>query len=134
MSAMRGPKRAGAAPRERGGPAKAIGDVLPGALRALGVPSRAASRRVAGAWKQIADRAWLGRAAPVRLEGGVLVVAVESAPLREELAQFHAERLRSALRSALPEETIVSIRFEAGRVGGVARGAPHDSPEVEGSR
>ena len=80
------------------------------------MPSRAASRRVHVAWGQVADPAWSGKAAPSRLEGGALVVAVESAPLREELAQFHAERLLSALKALLPDDPVVSLRFEAGSV------------------
>jgi hypothetical protein len=50
----------------------------------------------------------------VRLLGGTLVVAVSSASLREELAQFHAARLLEVLKRLLPEEPIVAIRFEAG--------------------
>ena len=98
----------------RGGPARPIGESVSGALRALGMPTRAASRRVMTAWTTAADPAWRGRAAPARLIGGTLVVEVSSASLREELAQFHAARLLEVMKRLLPEEPIVAIRFEAG--------------------
>jgi len=44
---------------------------------------------------------------------GTLVVSVGSAPLRQELAQFHAERLLAALKSLLPTDPITALRFEA---------------------
>ena len=118
--APRPPVPSGSAPAggpSRGGPARPIGDFVPSALRSLGVPSRAASRRVREAWTRAADEAWAGRTAPVRLQGGVLTVAVDSAPLREELTQFHAERLLAVLRIALTEDRIVALRFVAGAEG-----------------
>ena len=107
----------------RGGPARAIGESVSGALRALGMPTRAASRRVMTAWATAADPAWRGRAAPARLIGGTLVVEVSSASLREELAQFHAPRLLEVMKKLLPEEPIVAIRFEAG-------GSPEERPKA----
>lgn len=88
-----------------------IGDLLPGALKSLGVPGKALSRRVTDAWAAVADPAWAGRARPLRLLGGALVVGVASAPLRQELTQFHAERLLAALRAYLPKDPITSLRF-----------------------
>jgi predicted nucleic acid-binding Zn ribbon protein len=98
----------------RGGPAKPVSDLVPGVLRSLGVPSRALSRRVRDAWTRVADPAWVARTEPLRLQAGVLTVAVSSAPLREELVQFHAERLLAAVRVALPQDPVVSLRFTAG--------------------
>ena len=102
--------------KTRGGPARPIGDSVDGALRALGVPSQASTRRVRDAWERLAEPAWRGLAAPSRVVNGTLIVTVESAPLRQDLAQFHAERLLAALRAALPDEPIVGLRFEAGRI------------------
>lgn len=94
-----------------GGGARPISESLGGVLRSLGVPSKAVSRRIAEAWTAVADPAWAGRAKPLRLFGGVLVVGVSSAPLRLELAQFHAERLLAAMRARLPTDPITSLRF-----------------------
>jgi hypothetical protein len=113
--------RRGAIPRsmgrpapDRGGPARPLGDLVTGALRSLGVPSRAATTRMREAWAAIADPAWAGKASPTRLVGGTFVVTVSSAPLREELAQFHAARLLEALRRILPDVPLAALRFEAG--------------------
>jgi hypothetical protein len=100
--------------KARGGAARPVGDLVTGALRALGVPTRAASRRMLDAWGAIADPAWAGKARPTRLVGGTLVVTVASAPLREELAQFHAARLLEAVQRALPDVGVAALRFEAG--------------------
>lgn len=115
------PSDSGAAAR-RPTRAVAIGELLPKALRELGVPSKALSRRVLAAWAAVADPAWGRRTKPVRLLGGALVVGVSSAPLRLELAQFHAERLLAALRAHLPDDPITSLRF-----------APHADEADEGS-
>lgn len=111
-------QRAGARSDFKSKPAQAIGDLVSGALRGLGVPSRAVSRRLQEAWIDVADPAWAGRARPVRLFGGALVVGVSSAPLRLELAQFHAERLLAALRARCPKDPITSLRFSPESVSG----------------
>ena len=97
----------------RGGQPRPIGDLLGGALRSLGVPSKSVTRRVLSAWERVADPAWRGIATPPRLMAGTLIVSVGSAPLRQELAQFHAERLLAALKSLLPDDPITALRFEA---------------------
>lgn len=89
----------------------ALGDILPAALRDLGMPSMRLTRRVADAWRASADPAWHADTRPLRLDGGVFVVGVRSAALRQELAQFHKNRLLSVLRAALPDVPLVELRF-----------------------
>lgn len=114
--------------------AQPIGDLVSGALRGLGVPSRAVSRRLNDAWIEIADPAWANRARPLRLFGGVLVVGVTSASLRLELAQFHAERLLAALRARLPNDPITALRFssESDSAGTGASAPPSTAKTPEG--
>ena len=109
--------------------ASPIGELVSGALRGLGVPSRAVSRRLNDAWTEIADPAWAGRARPLRLFGGALVVAVTSASLRLELAQFHAERLLAALRARLPKDPITSLRFSPDSEAAAAPESQRQTPE-----
>jgi len=90
-----------------------VGDLLRQALRDLGMPSGRLAPRVAKAWEQAADPAWKGLAVPRVLVGGVLVVGVSSAALREELAQFHRARLLDVLRAALPDVVLAGLRFSA---------------------
>jgi hypothetical protein len=105
--------------KRRKGEAMVVGDLLGPALRDLGVPSARLTRKVEQAWARAADPAWGTRVRPQRLQGGVLVVGVESSSLRQELAQFHRERLLAVLRTALPEVPLIGIRFTAdtGRAG-----------------
>ena len=93
--------------------AVAVGDLVAPALRELGVPSTRLTRRVQEAWSLAADPTWEGETVPLRLIGGVLVVGVRSAALRQEIAQFHRERLLSVLKAALPDVSLVAIRFTA---------------------
>jgi len=106
-------------PREpaRGGPARPIGDVVPSALRGMGLPSRAQTRRVFDAWARVADPSWRDLAAPISLRQGTLLVGVSSAPLRDELARFRAAALLAALRAALPDDRLIAVRFVAASEG-----------------
>jgi predicted nucleic acid-binding Zn ribbon protein len=101
----------------RGGVARAIGDVLPSTLRGMGVPSRAQAQRVRTAWAGVADPAWADRTEPVSLSHGTLFVAVDSASLRDQLAQFEVKRLLDAVGRALPMERVVALRFVAAEGG-----------------
>jgi hypothetical protein len=95
--------------------ARAVGDLVMSALRDLGVPSQRLTRRVHAAWERAVDAAWVEDAVPLSLVGGVLVVGVRSASLRQELTQFHRERLLSVMRAALPDVPLVGLRFTAER-------------------
>jgi hypothetical protein len=87
--------------------------VLPAALRGMGLPSRAQARRFFEAWARVADASWAGRASPVSLQRGTLLIGVSSAPLRDELARFHAERLLGELHRLLPDDRVIAVRFVA---------------------
>ena len=91
----------------------AVGDLVAPALRDLGVPSRRLTRRIEEAWRLAADPAWRDEVRPLRLVGGVLIVSVTSAALRQELAQFHRDRLLAVLKTALPDVALVALRFTA---------------------
>ena len=91
--------------------ARRAGDLLSTALKSLGVPSMRITRRIEDAWTRAADPGWSSEARPRSLVAGVLEIGVSSSSLREELAQFHAGRLLSVLRVALPDLGLASIRF-----------------------
>ena len=114
--------------RERRGKPRPVGDLLGPALRGLGMPSPRLTQRVLSAWDQVADPAWRGKAEPTQLDGGVLVVGVQSASLREELAQYHRARLLDVLKTALPDLPLVGIRFTLADIGsGSGVGFPGDA-------
>jgi hypothetical protein len=100
-----------------------IDAVLPDALKSLGVASARVTKSVRTAWDRVADPAWKGAAQPERLVGGWLVVAVSSASLRQELAQFHRERVLRVLRAALPGVPLAGVRFVDGRALAAAEAA-----------
>jgi hypothetical protein len=113
---------------------QAVGDLVSGALKDLGVPPMRVSAPLAAAFERALEPAWRGQVRLERLQGGVLEVGVSSASLRQELAQYHATRLLSVLRQAVPDVTCVQLRFVA-----VAPGAPRkdaiddESPDVPAS-
>lgn len=94
--------------------ARPAGAFVSAALKDLGVVPARVAAPLEAAWNQLADPAWRPHVRLERMQGGVLEVAVTSAPLREELAQFHAPRLLAVLRQALPDTTLVGLRFVAG--------------------
>ena len=90
---------------------KRAGDLVSAALRDLGLPSQRISDRLARVWEMVCEPAWEGRVRLRRYEGGVLEIGVDSAPLREELAQFHRERLLDVIQTALGDQPVVGLRF-----------------------
>ncbi len=94
-----------------------IDKLLPSVLRSLGVPSQSVNRQVLEAWERAADDRWRAETTPQTLTAGVLVVGVTSSALRQELQEFHRERLLRVLQAALPKVPIVRLHFvEAPRV------------------
>jgi hypothetical protein len=90
---------------------KRAGDLVAAALKDLGLPSRRISDRLRRVWAMVADPAWADRVRLRSFDGGILEVGVDSAPLREELVQFHRERLLEAVQTALGEVPVVGLRF-----------------------
>ena len=90
---------------------QAVGDLVSAALKDLGVPPARVAAPLAAAFDRALDPAWRGQVQLERLQGGILEVGVASASLREELAQFHASRLLSVLRAAVPDTPLVQLRF-----------------------
>jgi hypothetical protein len=91
--------------------ARPVGDLMGAALRSLGVPSSRVTEKLKRAWSDASDDAWRERTSLRRLEGGVLEVGVSSEALRDELTNFHRQRLLAVLRAALPDTPLIGIRF-----------------------
>jgi hypothetical protein len=75
------------------------------------MPSAALTQRVERAWTTVRDPRWADRTRLIGIEGGSLTIGVSSSALRQELAQFHRDRLLGVLRAALPDTPLVGIRF-----------------------
>ncbi|MDA1194122.1 MAG: DciA family protein [Planctomycetota bacterium] len=100
------PESAGRARRAR--PAS---ELVGAALRSLGLPSQRITQSVHEAWDAACEDGWSGKTNLLRLEGGVLEVAVASEALRHELTNFHRERILAVMRAALPTVPLIGIRF-----------------------
>jgi hypothetical protein len=87
------------------------GELVAGALKEMGVPSRAVGERLTQAWSQACDPSWVAHTRVRSHLGGVMEVAVDSASLREELAQFHRERLLGVLQTSMSGFPLIGIRF-----------------------
>ena len=96
-------------PRRRG-PQK-VDQFLASALRDLGVPSQKLGKTLHLAWAGVCEPAWRNRTWLVGHEGGVLKIGVSSAALREELVQYHAERLLGLMRTSMPSVSLAALRF-----------------------
>jgi predicted nucleic acid-binding Zn ribbon protein len=75
------------------------------------VPSRRVTEKLLRAWRDASEDSWAQHTRLRHLEGGVLDVGVDSEALRDELANFHRDRLLRVLRAALPDVPLIGIRF-----------------------
>ncbi len=78
-----------------------LADFVTRAFQRHGWSSAAAEREVVEAWNSILPPEWRAHCRPLRFRGGRLTVAVDSAPLMEELRSFHAASLLRLLQEAL---------------------------------
>ena len=104
-----------ARPPKRPGGTVRIDKILPYVLKSLGVPSQSVTRQVHEAWERAADDRWRAETTPETLTAGVLVVGVTSSSLRQELQEFHRERLLRVLQAALPGVPIARLHFVEAR-------------------
>ena len=95
---------------KRRGPRRA-GDLVSAALHEMGLPSRNVTAKLLRMWDMVREPTWDGHTRVRRYEGGVLEIGVDAAALREELVQFHQERLLGLVQTALPDLPVVGLRF-----------------------
>ena len=103
------PRRTGSG--DRAWKARPASELMGAALRSLGVPSQKVTEKLVRAWEAASEEGWGDHTELRRLEGGVLEVAVGSEALRDELTNFHRDRLLAVLRAALPDVPLIGIRF-----------------------
>ena len=71
------------------------------------------TEKLKDAWALATEPAWKEQTVLHGIRGGVLEIGVRSAALRNELASFHADRVLSVMRTALPDVPLVAIKFRA---------------------
>ena len=77
----------------------------------MGLPSRNITSTLLRMWDVVREPTWDGHTRVRRYEGGVLEIGVDAAALREELVQFHQERLLVLVQTAMPDLPVVGLRF-----------------------
>lgn len=90
-----------------------IGDDLEGVLRRLGLPAPGALERLVDDWDRVAGEPWAGRASPVNLHRGELVVEVAdgaTASLLKYQVNDLLERLEQGLGARLVETVRLRVR------------------------
>lgn len=96
----------------------AVGQVLPGLLRELGLGDAAAAARLSEAWGQVVGDEAAAHSWPAALRAGVLEVEVDASAWAQQL-QLRRPQLLSALRGFFDGEadapTIRDVRLRLGR-------------------
>ncbi|MBI4576502.1 MAG: DUF721 domain-containing protein [Planctomycetes bacterium] len=92
-----------------------IGQVLREVLHGHGLDRSGRPDALRKAWLDAVGRDVGGQTRVTGLRHGVLVVEVESAVLRQELALYRREAILLCLRGVLEEGTIRDIQFRAGK-------------------
>ena len=102
----------------RGGAPEPIRSILERFLARSGIGRPARWRRVAEAWCEAAGTDLADHTRLMAFRRGILEVAVDSAPLLQELAHFRKAELLARLREVLGTIYVRDIRFRPGPVGG----------------
>ncbi len=93
----------------RGRP-RSLGDVMPGILREFGPRRRDERAELEEAWDRAAGPAVSGRSRVVGMAKDVLTVAVESAPLRQEIEMFRKAALLERMRAEYTKRKIADLK------------------------
>jgi predicted nucleic acid-binding Zn ribbon protein len=101
----------------------ALGDLLPGILRAMRRGSRGAIERVRAAWPEVVGAAIAARTRVAAVEGGVVRVDVASSAVKQDLAVFRREAVLASLQERLPDLRIRSVSYRLGPIPNVGEGA-----------
>ncbi|HZA26835.1 MAG TPA: DUF721 domain-containing protein [Actinomycetota bacterium] len=88
---------------------EALGEVIRGVLRAGPMRSGMALGRLARSWDQVVGERLAGRSAPVRLEGGRLVVSAASSSWAAQVT-FLTEEIRRRANDLLGSEEVRSVQ------------------------
>ena len=87
-----------------------IGDLLPGVLRDIGPRRRDELYELTEAWSRAAGPDVALRSRVVGVNRDTLMVAVESASLRQEIESFRRPEILARFRAEFPRRTIADLR------------------------
>jgi predicted nucleic acid-binding Zn ribbon protein len=75
------------------------------------LPPRSARLPGEAEWRKVVGVEIAAHAAPTRVREGILTIAVDSAPLFQELSAFHGDAILERLRRVAPQVEVRRIRF-----------------------
>jgi predicted nucleic acid-binding Zn ribbon protein len=93
---------------------KRIGDLLPSALKGLGLEGKLEEGRLRAEWKNLVGEAIAERSRPLRIRGKTLLVEVQNSTWMNEI-QFHRSEIVRKLNSEFPKLKIDEIRLQLER-------------------
>ena len=113
-----------------------LSDLLPGATKALGIPSPEATGRVWARWKEIVGPGVAAHAEPTSLRAGVLRVRADSPAWATEIGYLAAE-IRSRVNAVTGQPLVQEVRVWTGppparaNVPSARPAAPSEEPHRE---
>lgn len=95
----------------RGGNPERIGDILARFMRESGLLKTAKQNELIRAWRDVVGTGLAAHTKVRSFRSGVLTIAIDSAPLRQEMELFQREELTKALRERLSGLYVRELRF-----------------------
>ena len=102
-------------PPVKGDGYRRLGDVVPGVLARSTLSEGLRRQKVLDRWEEIVGPLIAAHSKPVAIEGGVLMIQVESSVWAQELAMLRPE-IQRALEQKLGPGSIRDVRFHSGRI------------------
>jgi len=93
------------------GERKRLGDLLPEILKAVGPKKRNELYELTEAWGRAAGPEVARRSRIVGFNRDTLTIAVESAPLRQEIEMFRKPEILAKMRAEYPRRQIADVKF-----------------------
>ena len=94
--------------------AKAVTDVMPAVLAALGLDRRRAEAEILRVWKNLIDPNVVAHAQPTGLHKGTLFVTVDSNVWLDEIVRYRRREILDRLQHSFGRDLIARISFRAG--------------------
>ena len=100
--------------RGKKGPGR-IADIIPAALRLMGLEGRMDEGRLVKEWRHIVGDLIASKSSPLEIRDGTLVVEVRDNSWMQEI-RFHQKRIIDKINEKFPELGITAIRLRMERV------------------
>jgi predicted nucleic acid-binding Zn ribbon protein len=89
-----------------------LGDALSQLIALRGYARMQGHSQLVSAWRQVCDTEWANYTRAIKVQRGVLQVAVTGAPLLSQLTNFRKADLVKQLASVVPNLKITDIKFK----------------------